>query len=136
MSNIKAPPVYKFVIGQFATAFSLALIVLVVLNLVMAYSALIGGSICAIANTYFANKTFMYRGATSTTRIIKAIYVGEFVKLLLIAAGFAAAFVFVNPLNIVLLFAGFITVHIAGILGALALQSAQNSDQQNSVRDS
>lgn len=117
-------------VSQFATAFSLALIVLVVFNPVMAYSALIGGSICAVANAYFAKKTFAYRGATSATLMVKSIYIGEFVKLLLIAAGFALAFVFVHPLNIVLLFIGFITVHIAGVFAALAMQTQGLTNQK------
>ena len=127
MSNLKPPPIYKFVISQFATAFLLALIALVALDVVMAYSVFIGGSICAIANAYFAKKTFTYSGARSTTKMIKSIYLGEFVKLLLITAGLAVTFVFVSPLNIVLLFSGFIIVHIVGIFAVLSMQSAQRS---------
>jgi ATP synthase protein I len=136
MSNLKPPPIYKFVLSQFAAAFSLALIALVALDVVMAYSVLIGGCICAIANAYFAKKTFTYSGARSTTMMIKAIYMGEFVKLLLITAGLGVAFVFVNPLNIVFLFSGFIIVHIVGIFAVLSMQSAQRSQLQRLVRDS
>lgn len=136
MSNLKPPSIYKFVISQFAAAFSLALIALVALDMVMAYSVLIGGSICATGNAYFARKTFTYSGARSTLKMVKAIYIGEFVKLLLIISGLAVAFVFVNPLNIALVFSGFIIVHIVGIFAALSMQSAQNSEHQRLVRDS
>ncbi len=136
MSNLKPPPIYKFVISQFAAAFSLALIALVALDAVMAYSVLIGGSICAIANAYFAKKTFSYSGARSTARMIQAIYIGEFVKLLLIVAGLAVTFVFVKPLSVVLLFSGFIIVHIVGVFAVLAIQSAQKPKHQRLVRDS
>ena len=95
----------------------------------MAYSAFIGGLICAVANAYFAKKTFMYTGANSTAKMVKAIYLGEFIKLLLITAGFAVAFVFVSPLSIVLLFTGFLLVHLVGIFAALSLQKAQSTER-------
>lgn len=124
VSNLKAPPIYRVIVSQFAAAFSVALIVFVVLGWVMAYSAFIGGAVCAIPNAYFAKKTFMYTGARSSTRIARSIYVGEAIKLLLIAAGFALAFVFVHPINIMLLFAGFITVHIVGIVAAFYMHTS------------
>ena len=136
MSNLKPPPIYRIIVSQFAATFSLAIIMLVITNETMAYSAFIGGLICAVANGYFAKKTFTYVGANSTTKMIKSIYLGEFIKLLLITAGFAVAFVFVSPLNILLLFAGFLVVHLVGIVAAYSLYTAQSPVQPKIFNDS
>lgn len=95
-----------------------------------AYSALAGGTICALANAYFTRKAFMYIGARAAARMLKAIYTGEAIKLLLIAAGFAMAFVYVEPLNIFYLFAGFLAVHITGVIAAVSLQNHPMSNRQ------
>ena len=50
-------------------------------------------------------------------------YVGEFIKLALIGMGFSLAFVFVKPLNVPSLFAGFVLAHIIGIVSFVRLSS-------------
>lgn len=81
-----------------------------------AYSLLIGGLICLIPGTLFARKAFKYRGARSAGLIVKELYKGEAIKLVLMGAGFALSFIYVDPLNAVALFSGFVLVHITGVL--------------------
>ncbi|WP_339858888.1 ATP synthase subunit I [Pseudohongiella acticola] len=115
MSTIKAPPIYKVAVIQTVT---LLLVVLVTAsgNWLNAYSLLIGGLICLIPGTLFARKAFKYRGARSAELIVKELYKGEAIKLVLMGAGFALSFIYVKPLNVVALFSGFVLVHITGVL--------------------
>ncbi|OFE13272.1 hypothetical protein PHACT_09085 [Pseudohongiella acticola] len=115
MSTIKAPPIYKVGVIQTVT---LLLVVLVTAsgNWLNAYSLLIGGLICLIPGTLFARKAFKYRGARSAELIVKELYKGEAIKLVLMGAGFALSFIYVKPLNVVALFSGFVLVHITGVL--------------------
>lgn len=82
---------------------------------VRAYSALLGGLICAVPNAYFSLRAFRYRGARATGRIVGDFYVGETVKLSLAAAGFALSFMLVDPLSPAALFAGYLLVYLTGL---------------------
>lgn len=116
MSSIKAPPIYK------VTAFQLLFLLVfcgaaaALTGWISAYSLLIGGLISALPGALFAKKVFKYRGARSTELIVREMYTGEALKLVLISAGFALSFLFVTPLNVMALFSGFILVHITGVL--------------------
>lgn len=116
MSTIKAPPIYKVAVTQAVILFMLVLSVALSSTWTDAYSLLIGGLICLIPGTLFARKAFKYRGARSAGLIVKELYKGEAIKLVLMGAGFALSFIYVDPLNAVALFSGFVLVHITGVL--------------------
>jgi len=90
-----------------------------------AYSLLLGGLICAIPNAYFAVKAFQYRGARAAQKIVRAFYLGETIKLLMMSAGFLLSFIFVEPLNTIALFAGFIMVYFAGLMALMKLRTGK-----------
>lgn len=90
-----------------------------------AYSLLLGGLICAIPNAYFAVKAFQYRGARAAQKIVRAFYLGETIKLLMMSAGFLLSFIFVEPLNTLALFAGFILVYLAGLMALMKLRTGK-----------
>ena len=116
MSTIKAPPIYKVAVIQAVTLLLLVLATAASGSWLNAYSLLIGGLICLIPGTLFARKAFKYRGARSAGLIVKELYKGEAIKLILIGAGFALSFIYIDPLNVVALFSGFVLVHITGVL--------------------
>jgi len=116
MSSIKAPPVRKLIAAQLLVISGLSLTTLVLLGWISAYSVLIGGLINVIPNAYFAHKAFRYRGARAAQKIVRELYTGEAIKLLLMGAGFALSFLTIKPLNTAALFSGFVLVHITGIL--------------------
>lgn len=116
MSTIKAPPIYKVAVIQAVTLLLLVLATAASGSWLSAYSLLIGGLICLIPGTLFARKAFKYRGARSAELIVKALYQGEAIKLVLTGAGFALSFIYIEPLNVVALFSGFVLVHITGVL--------------------
>jgi ATP synthase protein I len=115
MSTIKAPPIYKIAAYQLFFLLLLTFAVVLLAGWVSAYSLLIGGLISLIPGTLFANRVFKYRGARAARQIAREVNRGEAIKLVLSAAGFAAAFIVVDPLNVVALFSGFVLVHLAGV---------------------
>ncbi|NBS24906.1 MAG: F0F1 ATP synthase subunit I [Gammaproteobacteria bacterium] len=116
VSNIKAPPVYIAFIVQFLLCIAVALIALLTLNLVTAYSILLGGFISIVPNGYFAWKAFRYRGARNTPLIVKSFYAGETGKLIMTVVLFALVFAGVRPIDEPAIIVSFIVNIIVGLL--------------------
>lgn len=121
MSTIKAPPIYKIIASQFIAVGFITTVGYATLGWICAYSLLLGGMICAVPNAYFTVKAFRYRGARAAQKIVRAFYLGEAVKILLMCAGFALTFVYVEPLSSGALFAGFILIYLTGLLATIQL---------------
>jgi ATP synthase protein I len=115
MSTIKAPPIYKIVAYQLILIAAISSALLILSGHVSAYSLLIGGLLSALPSALFARRVFKYRGARAAHKIVKQLYTGQALKLVLMSAGFALSFYYIQPLNVVALFSGFILVHIAGL---------------------
>ncbi len=81
---------------------------LFVVNITVAYSALLGGLIFIGPNFYFASLAFRYQGARAAKKIAETMYRGEVIKFLLSAVLFAAVFVLVEPISAGALFVAFI----------------------------
>lgn len=82
--------------------------------------------ICTVPNAYFSFKAFRYRGARAAQKIVRAFYLGEAVKILLMGAGFALSFIYVEPLSSRALFAGFITVYLVGLMATMRVTRKTN----------
>ena len=123
VSTIKAPPSYKIIASQFIAVGVIAAVGYTTLGWTSAYSLLLGGLICAVPNAYFTSKAFRYRGARAAQKIVRAFYVGEAVKILLMCAGFALTFNFVKPLSPTAVFSGFVVTYLTGLLVLVAVQT-------------
>lgn len=77
-----------------------------------AYSVLLGGFCSVIPSIYFAHKLFKYVGARMAKRAIGAFYLGEVVKLAMIAVLSILVFKFI-PIAPMSFFAGFIVAQLA-----------------------
>jgi len=116
MSTIEAPPIYKIAAYQLILTVVISSALLILSGQVSAYSLLIGGLLSALPGALFASRVFKYRGARAAHKIVKELYTGQALKLVLMSAGFALSFYYVKPLNVVVLFSGFILVHVAGLI--------------------
>jgi len=116
VSNIQAPPVYIAFIIQFLLCIAAALIALLTLNLVTAYSILLGGFISIVPNGYFAWKAFRYRGARNTPLIVRSFYAGETGKLIMTGVLFAVVFAGIRPIDELAIIVSFIVSIIVGLL--------------------
>jgi ATP synthase protein I len=122
MPTIKTPPIGRISLIQVAAMLLLSGISLVVLGTVSAYSVLLGGLISIIPNAYFAAKVFSQTGARAMETVVRNAYLGEFIKLALMGAGFSLVFVLVKPLQAQGVFAGFVLVHIVWLVCLTRLQ--------------
>ena len=107
---------------QVAAMLLLSGVSFVVYGRVSAYSVFLGGLISIIPNAYFATKVFSRMGARAMETVVRNAYLGEFIKLALIGAGFSLVFVLVKPLQAPGVFAGFVLVHIVWLVSLIRLQ--------------
>jgi ATP synthase protein I len=74
----------------------------------LALSALVGGLIQIIPQAWFSRQAFKYAGARQMDLVVRSMYRGEFGKVVLTAAMFAAAFTLNKQWNYIALFSAFL----------------------------
>jgi len=116
VNNLRPPPVYKVIVAQLiATAF-IAAISLLFSGYVTACSALLGGLIRALPNSYFALQAFKYQGARNADKVVKSFIKGELGKIVITIVLFALSFTLITNLSELALILGFITTHFVGVM--------------------
>jgi len=123
----------KFIKAQFVVTCVLSL-VLLGFDYTAAYSAMVGGLIATIANSWFAFKVFRgSTGADSQTTaetLLATFYVGEIYKFIFTGAMFVMAFVLIKPVNVIALLITYFLIHMTpAVVNVLA------SDISHSIRD-
>ncbi len=83
---------------------------------VMAYSALLGGLIYLVPNLYVTLRTLPHRAGSTAGMVLAQLYVGLIWKMALSVAGFAATFIWVNPLSPFSIFGTFILLQMLGMV--------------------
>jgi len=109
--------VYKITIVQLLILLAASLL-LSALDLVVAYSLVLGGLVAVMPQAYFAVRVFRHRGAKSANAIAKSSYRGEIGKYVLSTAGFALIFALIEPVNALAVFVGFFAMLAIQIIGA------------------
>jgi len=94
-------------------------------DLVIAYSALTGGLIAAVANAWFAYKVFRVSPENAATTMLTSVYSGEIYKIILTSALFICAFVLIKPISAVTLLITYFFVHMTpAMVSALGLNTS------------
>jgi ATP synthase protein I len=84
-------------------------------------SALIGGGVCTVANGVFALWVFRRYRAQQPGLLVMRFYAAEVVKMVLILAGFAAAFAWIKGLKVPALLGAYLVVQVLPLLiGSMA----------------
>ena len=102
---------YKLVIIQALIVIVIAL-VFMLSSFKAAYSVFLGGACCVIPSLYFAHKLFQYVTNTMSRKAMRAFYLGELIKLILIGVLSVLVFKFI-PILPVNFFIGFIAGQLA-----------------------
>lgn len=92
-------------------------------------SAVVGGVNSLVPTAWFAHKVLRASRGVAGGRALGAWLRAEIGKIAIVCGMFAAAFVLLKGLDMVALFAGFIVVHIGGVIASMTL------DPHGNVRD-
>ena len=116
MTNLKPPSIYRVIVAQLAWTVLLSIAGLMAFEVVFGYSALLGGLISALPNSYFALHAFKHQGAQNADKVVKGFIRGELGKIVFTGMLFALSFTLVTSLNEFALIIGFITTHFVGVV--------------------
>ena len=116
MSNLKTPPVYKVIIAQLTVTVFVAVIFLLISDVVLSYSLLVGGLISAVPNSYFALHAYRYQGARNAQNVVKGFIRGELGKIIMTVMMFAVSFALITSLNELASILGFTLIHFVGVV--------------------
>ena len=92
MTNLRPPSVYKVIVAQLVWTVSLSLVCLSIFGVVAGYSALLGGLISAVPNSYFALHAFKFQGARNADKVVKSFIRGELGKIVFTGVLFTSIF--------------------------------------------
>ncbi|MXX06218.1 MAG: F0F1 ATP synthase subunit I [Gammaproteobacteria bacterium] len=106
---------YKVILAQLIGPALLAVTFLWTTDAAVARSVLAGGLISALSNGYFAVQAFRYQGAENADKVVRSFLKGEIGKIVIAILLFALSFNFLEDLNVVALFSGFLVAHLIGI---------------------
>jgi len=106
---------YKVILAQLIGPALLAATFLWTTNATVAISVLAGGLISALSNSYFAVQAFRHQGADNADKVVRGFLKGELGKIVIAVLLFALSFNFLEDLNVVALFSGFLFAHLVGI---------------------
>lgn len=102
---------------QIMRIYSVQLVFLLIVSLLLliesstlALSGFIGGLIAIVPNMYFAKWAFKYAGAKSASQVAQSFYRGEAGKFVLTTVLFAATFILLRPVSVVVLFLVYIVM--------------------------
>ena len=90
-------------------------------------SAVVGGVNSLVPTAWFAHKVLRASSGTAGGRALGAWLRAEVGKIAIVCGMFVAAFVLLKGLNMVALFAGFIVVHIGGVMASMTLDPHGNA---------
>jgi len=93
----------------------------------VAVSGLIGGLIAALANGYFAYRSFTRYRAQEPGRILQRMFGAEIQKLLLTGLMFVLAIVYITPLSMGALLGSYLFVQLVVPLAVIFYQDKQQS---------
>jgi len=119
-AEIKRPPVFRITAVQLMVLVSSSVLIFT-FDAVWAYSVLSGGLIAVLPQAYFATRAFRWRGARSAQAIAKSSYAGVVGKFVFSAAGFAAVFALLRPIEGLAVFAGYLAMLMIQIIGSWLL---------------
>lgn len=97
---------------QLALLFLLCLL-LVIVDVVIAYSALIGGMVYMVPNAWHAWRHFRVNESQTAGQALGDLYAGQIWKMALMATLFALSFVYVEPLSGFSLFASLLLMQVS-----------------------
>ncbi|MCW8883335.1 MAG: ATP synthase subunit I [Sedimenticola sp.] len=107
---------YRTILAQFVITLTTALLLLVAVGGVFAYSGLAGGMIATLANALFAHRVFVRYTAQQPGKLLARFYGAEILKLVLTGLLFAGVILWIKPLSVGALFGVFLLIQLMPIV--------------------
>ncbi|MFV2004302.1 MAG: ATP synthase subunit I [Gammaproteobacteria bacterium] len=102
---------------------------LLIFDVVKAYSALTGGLIATIASAWFAYKVFRVSPGSAAETMLASAYMGEIYKIVLTGALFLCAFVLIRPVSAVVLLITYFVIHMTpALVSAIDSKAGSKAD--------
>ena len=115
---------FIFIKAQFLITLLITAICLL-FDVVVAYSALTGGTIAAVASAWFAYKVFRLSPDSAAESMVASAFMGEVYKIILTGALFVCAFVLIKPVSAVTLLITYFIVHMTpAMVSSLGLNTS------------
>ena len=108
---------YRYLAVEATVAAIIALILLISVDITAAYSALAGGVVFIAPNWLFTGLVFRQADTDQASSVLRRFFAGEALKILLTIVLFAACFILIRPLNVIALFATFVTAMVINVIG-------------------
>lgn len=105
---------------------AIALILLMSIGRVAAYSAALGGVACILPNLLFARFAFRYSAADSVGLAMRWFYIGEAIKIIVTILIFASSLLWIKDLNVAAMFITYIIALMLNIHGLGLVIGRQN----------
>lgn len=115
---------YRFLVAEAAVTAVTALLLFLSIDVIAAYSALLGGMVFIVPNGLFTGLVFRQATAESANMILRRFFVGEAIKILATIVLFAACFILVKPMNVIALFSTFVAMMVINIIGLATLKTS------------
>ncbi|HTR01381.1 MAG TPA: ATP synthase subunit I [Candidatus Acidoferrum sp.] len=109
-------PVFRAVASHFLALVVTAVMAFLVLDRTGALSVLAGALVSFVPGTLFTLKYFQYSGARAMERVVRNAYIAEMMKLVMMGLGFALVFRIVDQVQPLMVFVGFLVVHVASLV--------------------
>jgi ATP synthase protein I len=110
-TTLGKPPLTKIFTAQIVLLV-LASAGLLLVDRIIAWSALLGGLIAIAPNIYFARWAFRFSGARAAQQVAHSFYIGEAGKFVITVCLFALVFATITPLSVVSIFVTYLVMVI------------------------
>lgn len=107
---------------------AIALVLLMSIGRVAAYSAVLGGIACLLPNLLFARFAFRYSAADSVALVMRWFYIGEAIKIIVTILIFALSLLWIKDVNVAAMFITYVIALMLNIHG-LGLVIGRQGDQ-------
>ncbi len=118
---------YKVLLVIAIITAAIAIILMLSIGRIAAYSAALGGIACILPNLLFVRLAFRYSATDSAGLAMRWLYIGEAIKIIVTVLIFALSLMWIKDLNIGAMLITYIVVLMLNIFG-LGLMIGQESD--------
>ncbi|MFT5350972.1 MAG: ATP synthase protein I [Planctomycetota bacterium] len=108
---------------------AIAIVLLISIGRIAAYSAVLGGLACLLPNLLFARFAFRYSAADSVGLVMRWFFIGEAIKIIVTILIFALSLLWVKELNFAAMFITYIVALMLNIHGLGLVIGRQNNQK-------